>query len=66
MSEGAGADITILSIQNGDFGFLDAGSNKLEGKQKLECELTIRSGKVVYDLNGIAANGKVTFTKINH
>jgi dihydroorotase len=25
----------------------------MQGKQKLICELTLRDGKVVYDLNGI-------------
>jgi hypothetical protein len=24
---------------------------KLDGKQKLECEMTVREGKIVYDLN---------------
>ena len=27
---------------------------KVEGSKKLECEMTIRGGKIVYDLNGIA------------
>ena len=26
----------------------------MKGNQKLECELTLRAGKVVYDLNGLA------------
>jgi len=26
---------------------------RLQGTQKLTCELTLRNGKVVYDLNGI-------------
>jgi dihydroorotase len=54
LSEGAVADIAVLSLLNGKFGFIDAGGNKLEGKQKLEAELTIRAGKIVWDLNGIA------------
>jgi dihydroorotase len=55
LSEGAVADITLLSVQNGKFGFVDAGNNKIEGNQKLEAELTIRAGKIVWDLNGLAA-----------
>ena len=31
------------------------GGNKIEGKQKFEAELTIRAGKIVWDLNGISA-----------
>jgi dihydroorotase len=27
---------------------------KLPGKQKFQCEMTIRAGRIVYDLNGIA------------
>lgn len=54
-SEGAVADIAVLSLLNGKFGFIDAGGNRLNGKQKLEAELTIRAGKIVWDLNGMAA-----------
>ncbi len=55
LSEGAVADIAVLSLQQGKFGFIDAGGNRLDGSRKLEAELTIRAGKVVWDLNGIAA-----------
>lgn len=55
LSEGAIADIAVLSIKKGSFGFIDSGGNKLEGDQKIEAELTIRAGKVVWDLNGMAA-----------
>ena len=55
LSEGAVADIAVLSLLNGNFGFIDSGGNKLEGNRKLEAELTIRAGKIVWDLNGMAA-----------
>lgn len=55
LSVGANADITILNVREGDFGFIDTKGKKMMGTKKLECELTIREGKVVYDLNGIAA-----------
>jgi dihydroorotase len=54
LSEGAVADIAVLSLKQGDFGFTDVRGKKINGTQKLECELTIREGKVVYDLNGIS------------
>jgi len=54
LSEGAVADIAVLSVQKGKFGFIDAGGNRLEGNKKLEAELTIRAGKIVWDLNGLA------------
>lgn len=53
LSAGSIADITVLSNRKGKFGFIDAGSNKIYGKSKLEAELTIRNGQVVWDLNGL-------------
>jgi len=55
LGEGSVADIAVLSVQNGKFGFVDAAGNRLEGNRKLEAELTVRQGKIVWDLNGIAA-----------
>jgi dihydroorotase len=54
LSVGAEADITILNLREGNFGFFDYTGYRIEGNKKLECEMTIRRGKVVYDLNGIA------------
>lgn len=55
LSIGAEADIAILSLRTGAFGFIDARNNRIEGDRKLEAEMTIRAGKVVWDLNGLAA-----------
>jgi dihydroorotase len=54
ISENAIADVAIFSMREGNFGFYDKTGYKMEGKQKLECEMTIKGGKIVYDLNGIA------------
>lgn len=54
LTQGAEADITILNIRKGDFGFYDKTGYKVKGTEKFECEMTIRAGKVVYDLNGNA------------
>jgi dihydroorotase len=54
MSEGAIADVCILRIRKGDFGFYDKTGYKIPGKERLECEMTIKGGAVVYDMNGIA------------
>ena len=56
LSEGSVADIAVLSIVNGKFGFVDSGQNRIEGSGKLEAELTVRAGRIVWDLNGLAAN----------
>jgi dihydroorotase len=53
LSEGAEADIAILNIRKGNFGFYDKTGYKVNGTEKFECELTIKGGKVVYDLNGL-------------
>jgi len=53
LSVGAPADVAVLKMETGDFGFTDTYGANLRGKQKLECELTLREGRVVYDLNGI-------------
>jgi dihydroorotase len=55
LSEGSVADIAILRLREGQFGFIDAGGNVIQGTKKLEGELTIRNGKVAWDLNGISA-----------
>ena len=56
LSVGGIADIAILSMRKGDFGFRDVAGNKKSGTQKFECEMTIKGGKIVYDLNAIASN----------
>ena len=54
LSVGSGADVAILNIRKGKFGLFDYTGFKIETDKKLECELTVRDGKIVYDLNGIA------------
>ena len=55
LSVGSDADIAVFNLRKGNFGFLDVLKTKLKGTQKLEAELTIRAGKIVWDLNGISA-----------
>ena len=52
LSAGAEADVAVLGLQRGNFGFIDSSGNRMLGDQKLECELTIKGGQVVWDLNG--------------
>src|SRR6266498_4238159 len=54
LSVGAIADVAVLNLRQGNFGFYDKTGYKVESKQKFECEMTIKGGKIVYDLNGIA------------
>jgi dihydroorotase len=53
LSVGAPADICVLRLEQGNFGFVDCYGARLAGSRRLVCELTLRDGKVVYDLNGI-------------
>ena len=58
LTVGTEADVAVFSLRKGDFGFLDIGEEKIEGTQRLEAEMTIRAGKIVWDLNGLAATVK--------
>ncbi|MEJ7693570.1 amidohydrolase/deacetylase family metallohydrolase [Daejeonella sp.] len=56
LSEGSEADIAVFNLKTGDFGFSDSNGIAIKGKQKLEAELTIRRGSIVWDLNAISAS----------
>ncbi len=51
---GATADIAVLRLEEGRFGFLDVRNARLDGTKRLRCELTLREGHAVWDLNGLA------------
>lgn len=53
LSPGAIADIAVLRLETGRFGFADQHGARLMGTQRLGCELTLKDGKVVYDLNAM-------------
>jgi dihydroorotase len=53
LSVGAIADIAVLRLEKGKFAFVDSWGARMDGIQRLACELTVASGRVVYDLNGI-------------
>jgi len=56
LSVGAVADLAVLSLQTGRFGFVDVDGKRKRGDRKLTGELTLRAGEIVYDLNGLAAD----------
>ena len=51
---GADADVAVLRLDHGKFGFVDARGGRIEGKERLGCEMTVRAGKIVFDFNGRA------------
>jgi len=58
---GAEADIAVLRVEKGQFGFLDSAGAAHSGTQRLVAEMTLRRGRVVWDLNGRAAESWKTF-----
>ena len=54
LTAGANADITVWKIEKGSFGFVDGPGTRLTGSERIVAEVTIRAGKVVYDINGIS------------
>ena len=55
LSVGAAADVAVLRLEEGQFGFTDARGAKMSGTKRITCELTLRDGNVEWDLNGRAA-----------
>ncbi|MEX1062015.1 MAG: amidohydrolase/deacetylase family metallohydrolase [Balneolaceae bacterium] len=55
LSPGAVADLAVLSIKQGEYGFVDAGGYRMDGSSRFETELTLRAGRIVWDLNGLTA-----------
>ncbi|MGI8961918.1 MAG: amidohydrolase/deacetylase family metallohydrolase [Bryobacteraceae bacterium] len=53
-SVGSPADVVALRVEHGNFGFTDMYGARMNGDRKFVCELTIRNGKIMYDLNGIS------------
>ena len=61
LDAGAGADVTVLRLERGEFGFVDSAGAVRAGDRRLTPEMTIRNGAVVWDLNGRAAEDWKTF-----
>jgi dihydroorotase len=55
LSIGSEADIAVFNLKKGNFGYMDVRRTKISGTEKLEAELTLRAGRVVWDLNGISS-----------
>jgi dihydroorotase len=46
------ADLTLLRLERGTFGFSDAGGKRIIGKRRIAVELTVRDGKIIWDQQG--------------
>lgn len=54
LAVGAIADVAVLNLVEGQFGYADSFGGRLAGNQRLFCELTVKDGAVVWDWNGRA------------
>src|SRR5262249_62376549 len=55
LSAGAGADVAVLEVRRGEFSFRDCGHARIDADRKLECVLTVRAGRLVYQRDGHTA-----------
>ena len=49
---GAIADIAAFQVMKGNFGYVDAYGARIEGQERVFCELTVSGGRVVWNWNG--------------
>ncbi len=61
LDQGSVADIAVLRLDHGNFGFVDSAGARKQGTQLIVSEMTLRAGKVMWDLNGRAAEDWRTF-----
>jgi len=47
LSVGSVADVAVLRLQKGEYGFTDMLNTRFDGTERLICELTIKDGKIV-------------------
>lgn len=51
LSVGAPADVAVLGLETGNFGFSDVNGARMNGTKRLVCEMTFREGVMMWDLN---------------
>src|SRR5215213_11598628 len=47
------ADVAVLALDEGEFGFVDCGQTQLSSNQRLRSVLTLRAGEIVYNPHGL-------------
>jgi dihydroorotase len=52
---GSVADIAVLRVEQGKFGYADLAGGKVDGSERIVPEMTIRAGRIVFDLNARTA-----------
>jgi dihydroorotase len=54
LSIGQDADIAVLDLMHGHFGYIDCGVAKLDANVQLATRMTIRAGRISYDPSGLS------------
>lgn len=54
LAVGSPADVAVLRIEQGQFGFYDQVNTRVDGTRRFTCELTVRDGAALFDANGRA------------
>jgi dihydroorotase len=54
LSVGKDADIAVLELMKGHFGYMDSGVAKMDANVRLMAHMTIRAGRIVYDPSGLS------------
>ena len=55
LTRGAVADVAVWRLMEGHFGYADAYGGKIDGRQRLICELTLRAGTIAWNWNALGA-----------
>jgi dihydroorotase len=54
LSVGAIADVAVLRLEQGQFGYVDVNGARLRGNKRISAEITIKDGQIVWDKNGLS------------
>ena len=54
LSVGKEADIAVLDLLHGKFGYIDCGVARMDGDTKLVARMTVRAGRILYDPSGLS------------
>jgi dihydroorotase len=54
LSIGQDADIAVLDLMHGHFGYIDCGVAKMDASVQLATRMTIRAGRISYDPSGLS------------
>jgi dihydroorotase len=54
LSVGREADVAVLEVLHGRFGYIDDGWARMDGNVKLVARMTVRGGRILYDPSGLS------------